>query len=163
MYFVPGAGTFTLGDNPLRDSILKVDISFSLPVIRISDIQCSGTENLHEEGLRDLRLQSLVSYLSIFSKGSDVITPPLPVPVPPPLEPPGIGAVVMSKIADAESNDFLIAFPVLRLARRKAACRTIDEKLAIRIIYEEREDIKEDIIVVTVMIVRKERYEKDNI
>jgi hypothetical protein len=42
---------------------------------------------------------------------------------------------------------------------RKAAYLSIDEKLAIRIIYEEREDI----IVVTVMIVRKERYEKDHI
>ncbi len=40
---------------------------------------------------------------------------------------------------------------------RKAAYQTIDEKLAIRVIYEERDDI----IVVTVMIVKKERYEKD--
>jgi len=42
---------------------------------------------------------------------------------------------------------------------RKAAYLSIDEKLAIRIIYENSEDI----IVVTVMIVRKIRYEKDHI
>ena len=42
---------------------------------------------------------------------------------------------------------------------RKAAYLSIDEKLAIRIIYVDSEDI----IVVTVMIVRKIRYEKDHI
>lgn len=42
---------------------------------------------------------------------------------------------------------------------RKAAYLSIDEKLATRIIYEDSEDI----IVVTVMIVRKIRYEKNHI
>ncbi|AEA46510.1 hypothetical protein [Archaeoglobus veneficus] len=43
---------------------------------------------------------------------------------------------------------------------RKAAYRRLDDRLALRVIYEE---VGNEIVVVTVMVVRRARYEKNSV
>ena len=43
---------------------------------------------------------------------------------------------------------------------RKAAYGILDDRLALRIIYEE---VENEVVVVTVMVVRRARYEKDSV